>query len=455
MDLPREFEERMKKLLKEEYESFIKTYNEMKTQGLRVNTLKIDIDEFLKISHFKLNKVLWAEEGFYYKEEDKPGKNPYHEAGLYYIQEPSAMAVGTLLNPQPGDRVLDLCAAPGGKSTHIAAKLKGEGLLVANEIYPARSKILSQNIERMGIKNCIVTNESPQKLSMKFKNFFHRILVDAPCSGEGMFRKDPATCREWSLDNVSMCAQRQLDILEEAQKMLMPEGILVYSTCTFSHEENEGVIEKFLKKHPEFTIEEVKGFEGFSHGREDWILSEELSLRKTIRLWPHKLKGEGHFIAVLKKQDGEEGKIKNNRKKIDKKSLKYYYDFAKQYLQNPLEGYFILFGDQLYILPEGVPDLEKLKVVRPGLHLGIIKKNRFEPSHALALSLNYKEVKNNIFMDADSSEIIAYLKGESMYFDGKRGWNLVSVDGYAIGWCKIANNMLKNHYPKGLRWVGL
>ncbi|QXM05454.1 RsmF rRNA methyltransferase first C-terminal domain-containing protein [Crassaminicella indica] len=453
IELPNDFKEKMKILLKEEYKKFIESYNDPKTQGLRVNTLKIACKDFEKISPFSLKKVSWAEEGFYH-EVDKPGKHPYHEAGLYYIQEPSAMAVGALLDPQPGERILDLCAAPGGKSTHIAAKLKGEGLLVSNEVYPARSKILSQNIERLGIKNCIVTNESPARLSKKFKNYFHRILVDAPCSGEGMFRKDPDTCKEWSIDNVSMCAERQLDILEQAQKMLMPEGILVYSTCTFSPEENEGVIEKFIKNYPEFYIEAVKTYDGFAKGRPEWILSDDEDLKKAIRLWPHQLRGEGHFIAVLKKRDGEVAKIKNKKKQIDKKALKDYYDFGKKYLNKIPEGKFIVFGEQLYILPEDTINLENLKVIRPGLHLGTLKKNRFEPSHAFALSLKPEDVKNNIFMDAMSQDIIAYLKGESISFEGKNGWNLVNVDGYSIGWCKIVNNILKNHYPKGLRWVG-
>lgn len=452
--LPQAYLHKMKSFMKTEYDAFLKSYDEIKHQGLRLNTLKIDIEDFLKHSPFQLESIPWVQEGFYYAEEDRPGRHPYHESGLYYIQEPSAMVVGVLLNPHPGERILDLCAAPGGKSTHIGARLQGKGLLVSNEIHPSRAKILSQNIERMGITNCVVTNESPQNLSKKFQNYFHKILVDAPCSGEGMFRKDPETCSEWSLENVSRCAERQLEILQSAAKMLMPNGILVYSTCTFSPEENEGVIAQFLERHRAFSVEAVERFEGFERGKPEWIDSQNQSLIHTIRLWPHKIRGEGHYIALLKKNDGEPSKIKNPTKKLDEKLLKDYFDFGKEYLMDIPKGRFVFFKDQLYKVPEEMLSLEQLKVLRAGLHLGTMKKNRFEPSHALALSLKHVDVKNNIFMDSNSDEIVAYLKGETINKEGKKGWNLVNVDGYSIGWCKIANNMLKNHYPKGLRWVG-
>jgi NOL1/NOP2/sun family putative RNA methylase len=455
INLPFDFIEKMKNLLGEEYDDFLKSYEAPKVQGLRVNTLKISVEEFLKINPFNLHRVPWAKEGFYYGGEDRPGKHPYHECGLYYIQEPSAMAVGTLLDPKPGENVLDLCAAPGGKSTHIASKLQGSGFLLSNEIHPSRAKILSQNIERMGVKNCVVTNESSEKLASRFENFFHRILVDAPCSGEGMFRKDEIACKEWSLENVSICAERQIDILENAAKMLMPEGILVYSTCTFSPDENERVIEEFLRRHKEFELIDTLSFEGFEHGRPEWTNNNFEDITKTIRLWPHKLQGEGHFIAVLRKKDGDEEKInfKNNRKTVDKKILKDYFDFAKSSLNIIPEGDYIMFGENLYIIPESMGSLEGLKVLRPGWHLGTIKKNRFEPSHALALSLKPHEAKNNISLTASSKEVLSYLKGESINLPAENGWNLIDVDGYSLGWAKAVNNTLKNHYPKGLRWL--
>ncbi|MEW9124180.1 MAG: RsmF rRNA methyltransferase first C-terminal domain-containing protein [Thermotaleaceae bacterium] len=451
--LPADFIKKMKALMGDEYDEFYQSYEEKKIPGLRINTLKIEIEDFQKISPFALERVPWCSEGFYYEEKDRPGKHPYHESGLYYIQEPSAMAVGTLIAPKPGEKILDLCAAPGGKSTHIAAKLQGEGILVSNEIHPMRAKILSQNIERMGIKNCMVLNEEPQQLVHRFKSYFDKILVDAPCSGEGMFRKDPLACEEWSLENVSTCAQRQKEILQYAGKMLKPEGRIIYSTCTFSPEENEGVIEAFLKKNKEFSLIKSDIFEGIESGKENWVTHSEYPLNHTIRLWPHRIKGEGHFIAVLKKNDGElPVKIKKKKKTIDKKSIQDYFDFAQNYLKQAQETDFILFGENLYVLPTEDIIMENLKIIRPGWHLGVIKKNRFEPSHALALSLKAEETTHTISFSADSQEISAYLKGISFEAAGDKGWNLICVDDYSIGWGKLVEGMLKNHYPKGLRW---
>ncbi|MTI56188.1 MAG: NOL1/NOP2/sun family putative RNA methylase [Geosporobacter ferrireducens] len=453
MQLPEDFITKMKRLMGEEYEELEASYNEGKVQGLRINTLKIDKDDFLKISPFHLESVSWCIEGFYYQEGDRPGKHPFHEAGLYYIQEPSAMAAGALLDPQPGERVLDLCAAPGGKSTHIAAMLQGEGLLVSNEIHPARAKILSQNVERMGIRNCIVTNEEPPRLKQKFLSYFDKILVDAPCSGEGMFRKDPEACQEWSLENVALCAVRQLEILNCAAAMLKPQGKLVYSTCTFSPEENERVLEQFLCEHKEFSLIEASIFEGFKPGRVEWTTHRTRTLQKALRLWPHRLRGEGHFLAILKKEDGDlPKKVKTKLKPLDKNSMKDYFDFGKNYLKEVPQGDFIQFGENLYCLPEIEVSLEQLRVLRPGWHLGTLKKSRFEPSHALALSLKSFEAQNVISFSAVSEEILSYLKGETIETSGIDGWNLICVEGYSIGWGKLVQSVLKNHYPKGLRW---
>lgn len=445
----------MQTLLQDEYDAFIRSYEEEKNQGLRINTLKISKDEFLQINPFTTEKIPWVKEGYFYPNNERPGKHPYHEAGLYYIQEPSAMAVGELVDPKPGEYILDLCAAPGGKTTHLASKMNGEGLLVSNEIHPQRAKILSQNVERMGIKNAIVTNETPERLAARFPSFFDRILVDAPCSGEGMFRKDEEARLHWSPDNVTLCANRQDDILEYAQSMLKPGGRLVYSTCTFSPEENEGTISRFLEKYPLFEIEQVEVYEGFSQGRADWVENAASNIEQTIRIWPHLVKGEGHYIAVLKKKDGDEAlRMKYPKQKLDPKMMKAYQDFAGETLNIMPFGYFLAFNDQLYGLPEEVPTLEKLKVLRPGLHLGTFKKNRFEPSHALALALRKDEAKNVSNLSADSDEIISYLKGEVLQASGPKGWHLITVDGYSIGWGKLAGNMMKNHYPKGLRWMG-
>lgn len=457
MNLPLPFKEKMKTLLKDEYDAFIQSYHEEKKQGLRINTTKITIKEFLKINPFNIEKIPWVTEGYFYQANNRPGKHPYHDAGLYYIQEPSAMAVAELVDPKPGECILDLCAAPGGKTTHLASKLKGEGLLIANEINPQRAKILSQNVERMGIKNAIVTSETPERLAPRFPSFFDRILVDAPCSGEGMFRKDEEACKHWSPENVAICASRQDEILAHAQAMLKPGGRLVYSTCTFSPEENEGTISRFLTQYPNFSIENVEVYEGFCTGERDWVKNPALDIESTIRIWPHHVSGEGHYIAVLKKIDGEEvPRLKAIKKeKIDPKLLKEYKQFINENLYNTPTGNFITFRDQLYLLPEDTPSLEKLKVLRPGLHLGTFKKNRFEPSHALALSLQKNEVKNSFNLLGDSSEILSYLKGEVLQAkDLQKGWYLITVDGYSIGWGKLAGNVMKNHYPKGLRWLG-
>lgn len=456
MKLPNDFVVKMRELLQEEAEPFLRSYEQDKAQGLRINRLKLTRDEFIQTQPFTIHPIPWVQDGFYYSHEDRPGKHPYHDAGLYYIQEPSAMGVGELVDPKPGEKVLDLCAAPGGKTTHLAQKMNQAGLLVANEIHPARAKILSQNLERMGVRNAVVTNETPDRLAKKFPSFFDVILVDAPCSGEGMFRKDVDARSEWSLEHVAFCAARQMDIIEEAAKMLKPGGRIVYSTCTFSPEENEGVIDAFVKQHANFDIEHVAAYEGFSRGREDWVKDASPSIEATYRLWPHRLQGEGHYIAVLRKVDGsEQGKLDASRDHVDKKLLQDYMSFAKASLTDTPMGDFTLFGDQLYLLPSDMLSLRQLKVVRPGWHLGTLKKNRFEPSHALALTLTNDQARQQWNLDVESPEVLAYLKGETLHVDGPKGWTLVTVNGFSLGWGKATQNQLKNHYPKGLRWTGI
>lgn len=378
----------------------------------------------------------------------KGAQNPY------YLDSASVLTA-LCLPVKNSQKILDLCAAPGGKSTHVASQLQQEGLLITNEIYPQRAKILSQNIERMGIKNAVVVNESPQKLAKHFPSYFDRIVVDAPCSGEGMFRKDEVAQEEWSLENVRICADRQADILEEAATMLKPGGRIVYSTCTFAPEENEQAIGAFIESHPEFKIESMKAYEGFKPGRREWSNSEAEGIEETYRLWPHYIHGEGHYVAVLRKTENAEFKEPKRQyvKPLnDKKKIQEFLMFAKVALVEVPKGDYVLFGDQLYIVPEEMLTFDKLKVVRAGWHLGTMKKNRFEPSHALALSLSPQDVKHSISFAADSDEIRAYLRGETIPFEGEKGWYLICVDGYSLGWAKLANNMLKNHYPKGLRW---
>ncbi|MFW5630392.1 MAG: RsmF rRNA methyltransferase first C-terminal domain-containing protein [Acetivibrio ethanolgignens] len=450
--LPKEFENRMKNMLGEEYTAFLSSYDEKKWQSLRINTLKAKKENFLSEKKFSLEPVAWCEAGYYYGDGEQPGKHPYHEAGVYYIQEASAMAPGTYLEAQPGERILDLCAAPGGKSTQAACMLQGEGLLVCNEIHPARAKILSENIERMGVRNALVTNETPQTLEKAFPLYFDRILVDAPCSGEGMFRKNEEARQEWSPVNVELCARRQQEILQCASNMLKPGGRLVYSTCTFAPLENENIVGWFLKNHPDFTIKEVKKWDGMAAGESTWMEEPIEEIKGTLRLWPHKLRGEGHYVAVLERDlSGTVGKEPLVEKGISEKECKEYFEFAKQYLKIPPRGKLIRFGEQLYIAPDELPSLHRLRVLRPGLHLGTMKKNRFEPSHALALALKPSEVKNSLQLLADGEEIHAYLRGETFQAEGEKGWYLICAGDYSIGWGKLSGGIMKNHYPKGLR----
>lgn len=459
MNLPIEFKKKMKAFLGDEWDDFLYSYDNNRFQALRFNTLKVQSPEermrilkTLKISSDK--KVSWANEAYYFDENVRPGKHPYHEMGLYYIQEPSAMSAAALLAPKPGMRVLDLCAAPGGKSTQLATYLGDSGLLVSNEINTQRSRILSQNIERMGIKNAIVTNEDSFVLASHFPGFFNAIQVDAPCSGEGMFRKLPEAIEQWSMENVAICAERQKEILDNAAVMLKPGGTIVYSTCTFSKEENEDVIEYFLERHPDFTLEEME------------------------RFWPHKVDGEGHFVAKLVrrgcvdtdlKADRKTKKNKNskNRKNetkpaLTKENMKLLSEFLDETISEDVAAWIknsrlVMFGEQLYRLPDMEVDIKGLKVQRAGLHIGEFKKQRFEPSHSLALALKLNDAKNLVKLTCDNPQTIGFFNGQSVMLSDeqaaecKKGWALVCVDGYPAGWGKVNGAQVKNHYPKGLR----
>lgn len=443
-------------MLDKEYPAFLESYNQERTYALRVNPLKADITHFCANAPFTLTPVPWEPCGFYYGAGEEPGKHPWHAAGVYYIQEASAMASAAYLEAAPGERILDLCAAPGGKSTQIAASMRGQGLLVSNEIHPGRAKILSENIERMGIQNCIVTNETPETLALHFEGYFDRIMVDAPCSGEGMFRKNESAGGEWSVVQVSLCADRQLAILSCAASMLRPGGRMMYSTCTFAPEENEGVISRFLSGHPEFAIAPLTRFPGMSGGNPAWIPDPAPGLSGAIRLFPHRLRGEGHFLALLLKAGGSgspfHGLGPGGREPgLSEQDHREYAGFRDAFLRAAPSGKMIRFGEQLYLLPEEAPSLRGLKVLRPGLHLGTIKKNRFEPGHALALALSPEAVNQTLNLPFAAPEIGAYLSGQTLRADTGNGWVLITVDGYSVGWGKSASGIVKNHYPKGLR----
>ena len=427
--LPQAFLERMKHQLGEAYPAFLESLERPRAVALRFNPLKGEAPEL----PFVMNGVPWEPMGYYYDPEARPGLHPYHEAGVYYLQEASAMAPVALLDPQPGERVCDLCAAPGGKTTQIAGRMLGEGFLLCNEINPKRAKILSRNIERMGVSNALVTNEHPERLAERFENFFDRVLVDAPCSGEGMFRKEEAAVTDWSQETVEMCARRQGEILHSAAKMVRPGGRLVYSTCTFAPEEDEGAVAAFLESHPEFTPEviETPWFDPVENGGH--------------RMWPHKLLGEGHFAAVLRKNDGEADPA---GPMPGEKLPKEWTAFAKDLNIELPEGKALLFGQNLFWAPKEMPDIRRLKVMRPGLELGEMKKGRFEPAHALALWL--KTCRTEVSFEPDSGQMKDYLHGNVVASE-KKGWCLVKTGPYSIGWAKGDGTVLKNHYPKGLR----
>ncbi len=443
--LPELFEARMKALLGEEYPDFLASYARPRAVGLRLNPLKTK--DFPALSQFGLTPIPWAKYGYYYDPDTRPGLSAYHEAGLYYLQEASAMAPAGLLDVRPGMKVLDLCAAPGGKTSQLAAMLDGEGLLVCNEIHPKRAKILARNMERLAVANALVLNEHPQALESRFAGFFDRALVDAPCSGEGMFRKEEAAVTDWSPEAVAMCAHRQGEILRSAAKMLRPGGRLVYSTCTFAPQENEGAISNFLKEHPDFSVAAVDA-PWFAPGRPQWIDDPAPGLEHTFRLWPHLLKGEGHYAAVLEKAGTAPeapSPSQGNQPPVDSKLLD---AFCRETGAALPQGRLLAFGQSLFLVPEELPELHGLKVLRAGLELGQVLKNRFEPAHAWALWL--KTANSVVDFPADSPEIAKYLRGETLA-GTQTGWTLVTADGLSLGWVKGSGGILKNHFPKALR----
>lgn len=538
--LPQEFLERMEHMLGEEYPAFLQSYEEPRKFGLRVNTMKISVEEFQRLAPFHLTPIPWIPNGFYYEREDDPARHPFYYAGLYYLQEPSAMTPASVLPVMPGEHVLDLCAAPGGKATALGAKLAGEGLLVANDISASRAKALLKNLEIFGIRNSFVTNAYPAKLAEQFAGAFDKILVDAPCSGEGMFRKDLANARVWSLEKVKECAKTQHEIVRQAVSMLRPGGLLLYSTCTFSPEENEQTIASLLQEYPEMQLVELPWYEGFAHGRPE-LANGNPELTKCVRIFPHRMAGEGHFLALLyKKKDGEadtelrlsemmEGQLSDsasveNRQMeisittlqqntsgenfveqseqeaqdINKKRKRKTRDVdnlnlngkprgkdknsardrltlggkksgvqsdeavLEEFLQDiaPEAGY--TFADMdirnghVYYIQNRVPAGRGIPFLRNGLYFGELRKGRFEPSQSLAMALRASDYASVLDFPQADERVRRYLGGETIDVEDlpcarKKGWQLVCVDGYPLGWGKLVNGTLKNKYHPGWR----
>ncbi|MED5019658.1 RsmB/NOP family class I SAM-dependent RNA methyltransferase [Paenibacillus chibensis] len=514
LQLPAAFEERMKSILQDQYDRFIASYDHDPYSGIRVNTLKISVEDLLALSPWRLKPIPWCPTGYYTEIGERPGRHPYYHAGLYYIQEPSAMAPVEMLDVKPGEKVLDLCAAPGGKSTQIAAKLQGQGLLISNDLNSDRTKALAKNLELYGVRNGVVLQEHPERIAGKFPGFFDKILVDAPCSGEGMFRKDEDMVRQWDAQSPLKYAAMQRDILKSAAKMLKPGGRMVYSTCTFSPEENEAIIAEFIAEHEHFHVQTPERSGCFAQGESEWLKeNEELAraipveiweqTKHTARLWPHLIEGEGHFLAVLQHDgtweeepelleatpashaDGRErlqakeqmrperGRSSGKKGKGAPKAaaapmadpLEAYEQFIKSHLAFEPGGYTIVYGQHIYQSPLPAEALDGLKVVRPGWYMGDAKNGRFMPAHPLATALHPEEFNRVLPLSSETGEAVRYLKGETLDVEAQRiacsegitakGYVLVCIDGYSAGFGKWQDGFLKNEYPAGWRWTSI
>lgn len=448
MQLPIKYKEAMKELLKDEYDKYIESFEEPRLYGLRVNTSKISTEEFERICPFEIKKIPWISNGYYYNESDKPGKHPYYFAGLYYLQEPSAMTPAFVLPVDEGEKVLDLCAAPGGKSTELGAKLNGTGLLVSNDISASRAKALVKNIEVFGIGNVIITCEYPDKLADRFPEFFDKILVDAPCSGEGMFRKDNKLIKSWEQEGPEFFAPIQKGILSAAARMLKDGGYILYSTCTFSKMEDEDNIVEFLDNHNDFKLEKIYDYEGFVRA---------YGMEEAIRLFPHRLKGEGHFVALLRKDGTLAENIRyapSSKKKIPEDIAEFLKEYKKVIDTDRIE----IVNEKVYIMPREIDNLKGIRTLRTGLLLGELKKNRFEPSQAFAMTIKSEDYSTVVNLPLEDINVIKYLKGETIdvkeeQLRGSAKNVLVCVDGYPLGWGRLNGTTIKNKYLPGWRWM--
>ncbi|MBR2736211.1 MAG: RsmB/NOP family class I SAM-dependent RNA methyltransferase [Firmicutes bacterium] len=515
--LPQQFTERMSRMLKAEYKDFSDSYEGKRKNALRLCELKTTENRVKEQAPFKMEPVPWVKNGFFYSREDRVSSHPFYKAGVYYLQEASAMTPADRLPVCPGEKVLDLCAAPGGKATALASKLQGKGLLVANEVSPSRVKALLYNLESCGAENIIITNEQPFRLEERFRGYFDKVLVDAPCSGEGMFRKDPEVRRYWSPEKVTELAALQKTILKSAAAMLKEGGMLMYSTCTFSAEENEMNVSWLLDTFPEFEPADIEWYEGFDHGRKEFAGGDS-RVEKSVRIWPHKMDGEGHFMALfIKKPEGaaigmnvpentnlpeeirsaktaggcapeekrpaEKKRRKNTAqtaggggRKLSKDELRSFEKFAagcrRAFPKERLECR----GEKVFLLPEFTPDRTGLKYIRYGLLLGELKKDRFEPSQALAMNLSGETFDNSFDLDPSDERIASYLRGETLILSEdeinglkdqkedsgetqtetglREGWVLVTCGSYSLGFGKLKDGKIKNKLLASRRETG-
>ena len=456
-----EFLKRMQKMLGDEYESFIKSYELPRTYGLRVNTSKISVEEFREMAPFPITPIPWIENGFFYPEDVRPSRCAAYQAGLYYLQEPSAMTPASCLPVEEGEYVLDLCAAPGGKATALGDALHGTGLLVANDISASRAKALLRNLELFGISNAFVTSETPARLADTFPEFFHKILLDAPCSGEGMFRKEEALAKDWTPEKSHELSLLQRELILQAADMLRPGGMLLYSTCTFAPEEDEGTVSYLLDNRPDMELIEIPHKDGFSSGVPEWG-NNDPELSRCIRLFPHKLNGEGHFMALFRKSGACSTRQPATSVKENKETRKWLELFFHEIGLCTLGGQPFCWDrvetrrDKVYYLPPVNSNFRGLNFLRNGLYLGDLKKNRFEPSQPLALSLHKDDVEAVISLPFDDERLTRYLKGETLMIEPdeaahKKGWHLLCAEGYPLGFGKLVNQTLKNKYPAGWR----
>lgn len=468
-DFPLEFQKRMQKILGEEYEAFLRESDGVRQYGLRVNTAKIGTEEFERIAPFHLTRIPWIPNGYFYEKEDEPARHPFYAAGLYYLQEPSAMTPASRLVVNPGEKVLDLCAAPGGKATALAASLQGEGLIVANDINTARARALLRNMELFGITNSFITNEPPYILAEKFPEYFDKIMVDAPCSGEGMFRKNPAAMDAWCEKGPEYFSALQREIVLHGADMLRPGGQMLYSTCTFAPEENEGTITFLLQERPEMELIPMEDYEGFVPGLANFdgqVFDASCALCR--RIWPHHMGGEGHFLALLRKK-GDDGEELSSRKKSVRAGSAWWNQLkgTDREQREALGAFFChvdwpltaenveVRGDKVYYVPQKSLVTSRIHFLRNGVYLGDLKKKRFEPSQPFALALRAEEYDRTINLSEEDERLARYLRGESILVDDVptdgNGWYLLLVSGYPLGWGKLTGTTLKNKYPSGWR----